>query len=63
MTIVEVAKALGPIDAKSVRRDPLLRWLVFYPGVIAAIVRWGVPILRNHLIVAFSLTPSPTIPS
>jgi len=59
MTIVDVVNALGPIDAKSVRRDPLLRWLVFYPLLIAAILRWGVPILRNHLILHYQFDLEP----
>jgi fluoroquinolone transport system permease protein len=62
MTIVDVVKALGPIDVKSVRRDPLLRWLVFFPVSIAAIVRWGVPILRNHLIIRFQVDLEPYYP-
>jgi fluoroquinolone transport system permease protein len=59
MTIVDVVKALGPIDAKSVRRDPLLRWLVFYPLLMAAILRWGVPLLRNHLMIRYQFDLEP----
>lgn len=49
MNVVEIARALGPIDAKSIRRDPLLRWLVFYPLLLAAGIRWGMPIVTAHL--------------
>ena len=41
--------ALGPIDVKSIRRDPMLRWLVVYPIAIALGARWGVPALANWL--------------
>jgi fluoroquinolone transport system permease protein len=62
MTMLDVVKALGPIDAKSVRRDPLLRWLVFYPVLIAAVARWGVPVLRDHLIIRFQFDLEPYYP-
>ncbi len=45
MKAVIAIKALGPIDAKSIRRDPLLRWMMFFPIFIALLVRWGVPAL------------------
>jgi fluoroquinolone transport system permease protein len=42
-----VLRALGPIDAKSVRRDAMLRWLAAYPIAVALLLRWGVPALSN----------------
>lgn len=62
MTVLEVVRALGPIDAKSIRRDPLLRWLIFYPLVLAVLIRWGVPILRAHLIARFQFDLQPYYP-
>jgi fluoroquinolone transport system permease protein len=62
MTIAGVARALGPIDAKSIRRDPLLRWLIFYPFVVALLIRWGVPILRTYLIARFQFDLHPYYP-
>jgi fluoroquinolone transport system permease protein len=62
VTIVEIARALGPIDAKSVRRDPLLRWLIFYPLLIAFLIRWGMPIARVYLRTRFDLDLQPYYP-
>ena len=59
MTLLEVVRALGPIDGKSVGRDPLLRWLIVYPLAMALLVRWGVPILRTHLIARFQFDLHP----
>ncbi len=49
MKAIHAIKALGPIDIKSVRRDPLLRWMIFYPILIALLIRWGVPALTLWL--------------
>ncbi len=59
MKAVDVVRALGPVDLKSIRRDPMLRWLIVYPVFIAVLVRWGTPALalwlaRNY---RFDLTP------
>jgi fluoroquinolone transport system permease protein len=62
VTIAEVVRALGPIDAKSVRRDPLLRWLIFYPLLLAALIRWSAPILRLHLITRLNFDLQPYYP-
>lgn len=43
MHTLRVAKALGAIDLRSVRRDPLLRWIVVLPLLVALPVRWGLP--------------------
>jgi fluoroquinolone transport system permease protein len=59
VTVVDVVRALGPIDAKSVRRDPLLRWLIFYPLVVAVLIRYGAPILRAQLIARFEFDLHP----
>lgn len=49
MRAIRAVKALGPIDAKGVVRDPLLRWLVAYPVLLALLLRWGVPALADRL--------------
>ena len=56
---VDVLRALGPIDVKSIHRDALLRWLVFIPVLIAFLLRWVVPWLTAHLVarLGFDLTP------
>ena len=59
MNALSVIRALGPIDARSIRRDSYLGWVLFLPLGIAALVRWGVPWLTEWLAVAhdFDLTP------
>lgn len=49
MKAAQVVWALGPIDAKSIGRDSMLRWLALYPLALALIVRWGVPALTVKL--------------
>lgn len=49
MNIVQVWRALGPIDVRNVRRDPLLRWLVVLPLVVALAARWLLPSLLVEL--------------
>lgn len=48
-TATAVIRALGPIDIKSIARDGMLRWLIGMPVVLALVVRWGVPVLRDSL--------------
>jgi fluoroquinolone transport system permease protein len=62
VTIVEIARALGPVDAKNIRRDPLLRWLIFYPLLLAVVIRWGMPILEGHLRTRFDFDLQPYHP-
>jgi len=38
-------RALGPIDAHSIGRDAMLRWMIFIPFVMALAVRWVLPLL------------------
>lgn len=59
MNAVGVVRALGAIDAKSVRRDPLLRWLVLGPVTLVLLVRWGTPYIAERLQgqLGFDLTP------
>ncbi len=59
MRALAVLRALGPIDAKIIRRDSCLGWVLFLPLLIAALVRWGVPWLTDRLeaTVGFDLVP------
>lgn len=59
---MRVLIALGPVDAKSVSRDPLLRWLMFYPLLLAGLVRWGVPWLAGTLLAKFQFDLAPFYP-
>lgn len=43
MNPLRAVAALGPIDAKSVVRDPLLRWMLAVPVGAALAVRWALP--------------------
>jgi fluoroquinolone transport system permease protein len=49
MNALDVLWTLGPIDAKNVRRDAMLRWLAVYPVALALVVRWGAPALAVQL--------------
>lgn len=54
MNNTRLLKALGPIDIKSVHRDPMLRWLMIIPLFIALLIRWGIPLLSIELLERFS---------
>lgn len=58
-TATAVIRTLGPIDAKSVARDSMLRWMIGIPIVLALVFRWGVPALDRWLgeRYDFDLTP------
>ncbi len=43
MNWVQVFQSLGPVDARNVRRDALLRWLILAPVGLAVAVRWVMP--------------------
>jgi fluoroquinolone transport system permease protein len=49
MNALRMIKSLGPIDATSVRRDPLLRWIVALPLLIALLVRFFLPVIIGRL--------------
>ncbi len=53
MHTLRVLRALGPIDARSVQRDPLLRWTIVLPLALALAARWLFPVLVARLGVMF----------
>ena len=59
MRAAHAFRALGPIDARSIRRDSMLLWMSFLPLAIGALTRWLLPelteILQSEF--AFDLTP------
>lgn len=59
MNLRTAFKALGPIDLKTIQRDPLLRWLVGAPLVAALATRWFLPIVftRLGIFLEFDLMP------
>lgn len=62
MNLAEAVRVLGPLDVLNVRRDPLLRWLVFYPLGVAAVVRWGEPWAEGFVMARWGLDASPYLP-
>jgi fluoroquinolone transport system permease protein len=46
MTILQ---SLGPIDARNIRRDELLRWIIFAPLAMALLIRWLFPALLTRI--------------
>ncbi|MGQ9815448.1 MAG: hypothetical protein ACUVR3_09910 [Candidatus Roseilinea sp.] len=59
MNAIQILRSLGPIDARSVLRDTLLRWILLMPLLFAPLLRWGVPALTTWLQqqAGFDLTP------
>lgn len=53
MALVNAIRALGPIDAKSVVRDSLLRWMLLLPIAMALLMRWGVPAVADRLLAEY----------
>jgi fluoroquinolone transport system permease protein len=49
MRAAQVLRALGPIDALSVRRDSMLRWLAAFPLIFGLAIRFGLPPLGTWL--------------
>lgn len=49
MKLSTVLRALGPMDALSVRRDTLLRWMIVLPLVMALAMRLVMPLLIARL--------------
>ncbi len=49
MSILTVLQTLAPIDAKNIRRDDLLRWIIVAPVAMALAIRWLIPLLLGRL--------------
>ncbi|MFQ5739974.1 MAG: hypothetical protein ACE5JX_13280 [Acidobacteriota bacterium] len=49
MRPLAAARSLSLIDWKSIRRDPMLRWLILYPVAIAFLLRWLTPVITASL--------------
>jgi fluoroquinolone transport system permease protein len=56
---LRVFRALGAIDRLSIRRDPLLRWIVLLPPAVALAVRWVFPALLARAEAAFGVELEP----
>ena len=49
MNLLQTFRALGPVDYYNVRRDPLLKWMVFLPIVAALALRVLIPLVGGLL--------------
>ena len=49
MNSLSILKALGPIDAKNIRRDEMLRWIVLAPIALALALRLLAPLLLTRI--------------
>jgi len=56
MKAIKALKVLGPIDAKSIRRDSLLGWMFALPLLFAFVIRWGLPPLTSWIYDNFSFS-------
>lgn len=44
MNLIRAFRALGPVDARNVQRDALLRWFIFLPLLLVIVIRIAIPI-------------------
>ena len=49
MSILTILQTLAPIDAKNIRRDNLLRWIIVAPVAMALAIRWLISLLLGRL--------------
>jgi fluoroquinolone transport system permease protein len=59
MRTIEVIRSLGPIDARSVTRDSMLRWVMIIAPAMGLLWRFGVPLAAEvlHAKLGFDLVP------
>lgn len=59
MNRMQALRGLGPIDAKSIGRDALLRWVIFIPVLLALLTRWFVPglVVQAEAILVIEVRP------
>lgn len=49
MNVITTIRALGPVDARGVIRDPMLRWILILTPLMALLFRFGVPLIAEWL--------------
>ncbi len=49
MQTIRLIRTLGPLDARSVLRDPLLRWVIILPLAFALALRGAIPSLLTQI--------------
>ncbi len=62
MSFLHTFRALGPIDARNIRRDALLRWFAVIPFIFALVFRLLVPWLRTLILDRFGWDIAPYNP-
>ncbi len=60
--MLQVVRALGPIDVKSVGRDSLLRWVLLLPLLLGAAVRWVLPDMVDRVGALIQIELLPYLP-
>jgi fluoroquinolone transport system permease protein len=59
MSILNIIRALGPIDVRNIRRDSLLSWMTLMPFFLVAMLRFVIPLMRGRLITRTSFDIEP----
>jgi fluoroquinolone transport system permease protein len=49
VSVTRVARALGPVDRRTILRDPMLRMLVVLPPLFGALIRWVLPLVFDRI--------------
>jgi fluoroquinolone transport system permease protein len=62
MKATRIICSLGPIDIKSIRRDSMMRWMIFIPVVAAIALRLGAPVLAAFVLDRFAFDVTPFYP-
>ena len=62
MVFMKLFTGLGPLDARSIGRDSLLRWMLALPLLIVVPVRLVLPPLLVRIGLTFGLTSNCSIP-
>lgn len=62
MNGVTVFRTLGPIDGRNLRRDSMLRWLLFAPPALALAFRWLLPWVTDWALRQFGFDIEPLYP-
>jgi fluoroquinolone transport system permease protein len=62
MKATRIIRSLGPIDIKSIRRDSMMRWMIFIPVVAAVALRLGTPVLAAFVLDRFAFDVTPFYP-
>lgn len=62
MNALTILKTLGPIDGRNTRRDPMLRWMLLLPPLVALILRLALPWIFQLTDTTFGVDLRPYLP-